>query len=82
MIICPCLFSMILDVVNSWIVSSSNNAKTLWLAAMAVCISDITDDISLNGFVYWLAYVKKLERIPTVNEPFNTWNAPKIPTAA
>ena len=30
---------------------------------------NITDDISLNGFVYWLAYVKKLERIPTVNEP-------------
>ena len=43
----------------------SSRSNTLFAPLIAVWTSVITPVISLKGFVYWLAYVKRHDRPPT-----------------
>ena len=62
--------------------ASSINSNTRAAQAIAFWSSVTTELISLKGFVYWLAYDKKQERMPTVILPFTAIIAPKRATAA
>ena len=72
---------------RKWLLLAFLLTFTLPAAAEAVCNSVTTPVISLNGLVYWCAYERKQESMPTLNTAGLllhriTSNAPTTATAA